>query len=60
VPGDAARQFRCAADARASTHVTITKLQEISMNIRIIAMATTLALRGLTASALADNDGLWG
>ena len=30
------------------------------MNIRIIAMAATLALWGLTASALADNDGLWG
>jgi len=41
-------------------HVTITKLQEISMNIRIIAMATTLAPWRLTASALADNDGLWG
>ena len=30
------------------------------MNIRIIAVATTLAPWGLTASALADNDGLWG
>ena len=28
------------------------------MNIHIIAMATTLAPWGLTASALADNDGL--
>ena len=29
------------------------------MNIRIIAMATILALWGLTASALVDNDGFW-
>jgi hypothetical protein len=27
VPGDVARRFRCAAGARASTHVTITKFQ---------------------------------
>ena len=30
------------------------------MNIRIIAMAMTLALWGLAAPALADNDGFWG
>ena len=30
------------------------------MSTRIIAVATTLEPWGLTASALADNDGLWG